>query len=146
MKIHPYMRPCTLPVQAYGLFQRGAEVGVVKAAPAPLYLGPEKGTQQASWKEIAQSIFLEVGLHSPWALLESSDDLFGFSIDCVWGGISGTSSQKSIYRSNFLNLRNFGTKRDTTKKLGSNLWISWRSGDFIFSCCRTSLRFKVTEV
>jgi len=31
-----------------------------------------------------------------------------------------SSNQKSIVRFNFSNLRNFGTKRDTTKKLKSN--------------------------
>ena len=44
----------------------------------------------------------------------------------------GNSYVKNVLRAPiFFNIRNFGTKRDRTKKLKSNSLISWRSNDFI---------------
>jgi len=46
----------------------------------------------------------------------------------------------------FSNRGNFGTKRDTTKKLRPNIKMSERFSHFILCFSEVSIRFKVTEI
>ena len=62
VKIHPYMRPCTLPVQAYGLFQRGGGGGGCQGSPGTLVPGSRKRDPTSQLKRNRAEYFSGGGL------------------------------------------------------------------------------------